>query len=136
MAAKTAPMFKIGQMAKDLGMKTKDLCASMEEYGIPGKTATGSLEADEFNLFFERITAANQIKDIDGYMAGKTVIRTPEVMKAAAEREEAERLKREKEEAEKKAAEARAASEKKEEASPYSSGSVSERTDPEQGGKA
>ena len=105
MAAKTAPMFKIGQMAKDLGMKTKDLCAAMEEYGIPGKTATGSLEADEFNLFFERITAANQIKDIDGYMAGKTVIRTPEVMKAAAEREEAERLKREKEEAEKKEAE-------------------------------
>ncbi|MBR4661674.1 MAG: translation initiation factor IF-2, partial [Clostridia bacterium] len=38
-------------------------------------------------------------------MAGKTVIRTPEVMKAAAEREEAERLKREKEEAEKKEAE-------------------------------
>ena len=111
MAAKTAPMFKIGQMAKDLGMKTKDLCASMEEYGIPDKTANATLEADEFNLFFERITAANQIKDIDGYMAGKTVIRTPEVMKAAAEREEAERLKREKEEEAKREAE-RAAKEK------------------------
>ncbi|MBR7033473.1 MAG: translation initiation factor IF-2, partial [Clostridia bacterium] len=104
-------MFKIGQMAKDLGMKTKDLCASMEEYGIPDKTANATLEADEFNLFFERITAANQIKDIDGYMAGKTVIRTPEVMKAAAEREEAERLKREKEEEAKREAE-RAAKEK------------------------
>ena len=105
MAAKTAPMFKIGQMAKDLGMKTKDLCASLEEYGIPDKTANAALTDDEFNLFFERITAANQIKDIDGYMAGKTAIRTPEVMRAAAEREEAERLKREKEEAEKKEAE-------------------------------
>ena len=44
--------------------------------------------------------------------------------------------KKDSDEAEKKAAEARAASEKKEEASPYSSGSVSERKDPEQGGKA
>ncbi|MBR6915694.1 MAG: translation initiation factor IF-2, partial [Clostridia bacterium] len=44
-------------------------------------------------------------------MAGKTVIRTPEVMKAAAEREEAERLKREKEEEAKREAE-RAAKEK------------------------
>ena len=105
MAAKTAPMFKIGQMAKDLGMKTRDLCVALEEYGIPDKSANSTLEADEFNLFFERITTANQIKDIDGYIAGKTVIRTPEVMKAAAEREEAERLKREKEEEAKKEAE-------------------------------
>ena len=99
MAAKTAPMFKIGQIAKDFGIKTRDLCAALEEYGIRDKTAAGALEADEFNLFFERITSANQIKDIDGYMAGKTVIRTPEMMKVAAEREESERLERERAEA-------------------------------------
>ena len=111
--AKTAPMFKIGQMAKDLGMKTRDLCSALEQYGIPDKTAAGALEPDEFNLFFERLTTENQIKDIDGYMAGKTVIRTPEIMKAAAEREEAERLAREKAEEERLAAE-RAAKEKAE----------------------
>ena len=78
--AKTVPMFKINQMAKDLGMKTKELCAAIEEAGIKEKTSSSSLDPEEFNLFFEHMTSSNQIKNIDGYMTGATVIKTPDVV--------------------------------------------------------
>ena len=50
--AKTAPMFKINQMAKDFGIKTKELCAIAAEAGVEGKTTSASLEPEEFNKFF------------------------------------------------------------------------------------
>ena len=97
--AKTSPMFKINQMAKDFGMKTKELCATAEEAGVAGKTTSASLEPDEFNKLFEYITSGNQIKDMEGYLNGKTVIKTPEVVaaeKAAAEKAAAEKAAAEK----------------------------------------
>ncbi len=113
--AKTAPMFKINQMAKDFGMKTKDLCSSVEKAGVAGKTTSASLEPEEFNKFFEFITSNNQIKDMDGYLKGKTVIKTPEELaaeKAAAEKAAAEEAAAEKAAAEKAAAEKAAAAER------------------------
>jgi hypothetical protein len=107
--AKSTPMFKINQMAKDFGMKTKDLCSSVEEAGVMGKTTSGSLEPDEFNKFFEHITSGNQIKDMDGYLKGKTVIKTPEVLAVEAEKAAAEKAAAEKAAAEKAAAEKAAA---------------------------
>ena len=62
--AKTTPMFKINQMAKDFGMKTKDLCSSVEEAGVIGKTTSGSLEPDEFNKFFEAAVADGTVENI------------------------------------------------------------------------
>ncbi|MBQ8523520.1 MAG: translation initiation factor IF-2 [Clostridia bacterium] len=102
-------------MAKDFGIKTKDICAIAAEAGVEGKTTSASLEPEEFNKFFELITSNNQIKDMDGYLKGKTVIKTPEAQ--AAEAEAAEKAAAEKaarEAAEKAAAEkaAREAAEK------------------------
>ncbi len=65
-------MFKINQIAKDLGMKTKDICSVAEKAGVKGKTTSASFEAEEFNMFFEHITSQNQIDDMDGYPNGKT----------------------------------------------------------------
>ena len=113
--AKTAPMFKINQMAKDFGIKTKELCAIAAEAGVEGKTTSASLEPEEFNKFFELITSNNQIKDMDGYLKGKTVIKTPEAQAAEAEAaEKAAAEKAEREAAEKAAREAaeKAAAEK------------------------
>ncbi len=110
--AKTAPMFKINQMAKDLGMKTKEICSEAEAAGVAGKTTSASFEAEEFNMFFEHITSSNQIKDMDGYLKGKTVIKTAEAQaaeKAAADKIAAEKAAAEKAAAEKAAAEKAAA---------------------------
>ena len=60
---------------------------------------------DNLQQIFDSLPENAVVRLAPGEYRQKTVIRTPEVMKAAAEREEAERLKREKEEAEKKEAE-------------------------------
>ena len=40
-------------MAKDLGMKTKEVCSEAEAAGVAGKTTSASFEAEEFNMFFD-----------------------------------------------------------------------------------
>ncbi len=107
--AKATPMFKVNQVAKDFGMKTKDVCAYMESAGLGVKNASSTLTPDEFNAFFDFITSGSQIKDLGGYMNGKTVIRTPEEQAAKAEAEA--RAKAEAEARAKAEAEARAKAE-------------------------
>jgi len=127
MATKSAPMFKISQLSKDLGMKTKELTSTLEEIGVKGKGTSAVLEPDEVNLLFEHLTKKNQIKDIDGYISGKTYIKVPDspekiaakeaaakaeaeaAAKAAAEKAAAEKAAAEKAAAEKAAAEKAAA---------------------------
>jgi len=119
MATKSAPMFRINQLSKDLGMKAKDLTATLEEIGIKGKANSAVLEPDEVNLLFEHITKKNQIHDIDGYISGKTYIKLPDspekiAAKEAAAKEAAEKAAAEKaaKEAAEKAAAEKAAAEK------------------------
>ncbi len=46
-----APMFRINQLSKDLGIKTKELQSNLEEAGIGEKAPMTVLTPDEFNLF-------------------------------------------------------------------------------------
>ena len=78
MAIKPTPGRKINQLAKDLDTRTKELLTTLDTVGIAGKNTSGALETDEFNLLFEHLTKQNQIRDIDGYMSGKTSITLPE----------------------------------------------------------
>ncbi len=91
MAAKQTPAFRANQLAKDLRTKTKDLLTTMEEAGIPGKNNSAALDADEANLLFEYMTRQNQIKDMEGYLSGKTEIDIPDsaAKKAKAAKAEA-----------------------------------------------
>ena len=98
MATKSNSMFRISQLAKDLGLKTKELTEKLNELGVSAKNTSASLEPDEVNLLFESLSKDSEIKDIDGYLHGKTVITLPE-----SPEESATRLKREKAEAEAKA---------------------------------
>ncbi len=109
MASKSAPMFRVNQLSKDLGMKTKELTTTLEEIGIKGKGSSAVLEPDEVNLLFEHLTKKNQIKDIDGYMGGKTYIKLPDSPEKIAAKEAAEKAAAEKAAAEKAAAEKAAA---------------------------
>jgi len=135
--AKTAPMFKINQLAKDFGLKTKDICALAADAGVEGKTTSASLEAEEFNKFFELITSNNQIKDMDGYLKGKTVIKTPAVQ--AAEAEVAEKIAAEaaaKEAAAKAEAEAKAKAEAEKAAAEAAAKEAAEKAEAEAKAKA
>ncbi|MBE6617496.1 MAG: translation initiation factor IF-2 [Ruminococcaceae bacterium] len=96
-------MFKINQIAKDLGIKPKELTGELETLGIAIKSNSASLEADEVNLLFGSLTAKASIKDIDGYMKGKTQITLPESPEKKAAREAAEAETKAKAEAEAKA---------------------------------
>lgn len=105
MATKSNSMFRISQLAKDLGLKTKELTEKLNELGVSTKNTSASLEPDEVNLLFESLSKDSEIKDIDGYLRGKTVITLPE-----SPEESATRLKQEKAEA-KAEAEAKAKAE-------------------------
>jgi len=65
--------YKVNQLAKDLNIKTKDIVDMMSGAGIEVKTQK-TLEPDEFGVFLNIITQANQIKDIDRYLDGETYI--------------------------------------------------------------
>ena len=69
----TNPQFKINQLAKDLGIKSKDILDTLAEKGINAKTQ-GALEGREFDILMETLTKKNQIKDIDSYIFGDTYI--------------------------------------------------------------
>lgn len=67
------PQFKVNQLAKDLGMKGKDLTDFLSEKGIEVKSQK-NLEAEEFNYIFDELTKANQISNIEDYIDGITYI--------------------------------------------------------------
>ena len=94
------PQFKVNQLAKDLGIKSKEIVDALAQKGITVKTQA-SLEGREFDILMETLTKENQIKDIDSYIFGDTYI--PSKIQAAKEAEEAEKKAAQKAEAEAKA---------------------------------
>ena len=95
MAKQSNSMFRITQLAKDLGLKPKELVGRLEEVGVSVKSNSATLEADEVNLLFEQLSGSARIRDIDGYLAGKTSITVPENPEIRAAREAKEQAERE-----------------------------------------
>ena len=85
---------KITQISKDFNIKSKDILDTFKDLGLDKKSG-GSVDADEFELFFSKITASRQIKDIDGYRDGRIKI-TSEDKKEAAKPEQKPEVKAEK----------------------------------------
>ncbi|MBR2335114.1 MAG: translation initiation factor IF-2 [Clostridia bacterium] len=134
------PQIKANQLAKDLGIKSKEIVDIMSEKGIELK-AQKSLEPREFNILFDALTSAYQIDGIDDYIDGVTTIpsklekKAPEAEKVAKETEEKADEKQNKNEkaptVEAKKAEAVAAPEKKaEEKSANTEKAVAEKKEP------
>ena len=80
--------FKITKLAKDLGLKSKELVEILNQNGIEAKTTQKALEPMEFDILFESLTKANQITNIGDYLDGVTHIPS-KVKKAAPKKEEA-----------------------------------------------
>ena len=70
------PQFKITQIAKDLGKKSKEIVDILTQKGIEVKNTQKNLEASEFDLLFEALTKENQITNIGDYIDGVTYIPT------------------------------------------------------------
>ena len=72
-------------MAKDFGMKSKDLLDILEKNGRPAKNHMATLTPEEFDILICELSVANQVKKIDGYIYGETVIprKEPKVEKKA-----------------------------------------------------
>ena len=77
--------FKVAQLAKDLGIKSKQITELMLAKGLECKTTQKSLDAKEFDIIFDALTREKQIADIDGYLFGDTYI--PTVAKPAQKKE-------------------------------------------------
>ena len=92
------PQFKINQMAKDMGLKSKELVEILSQNGIEAKTTQKALEPSEFDVLFDALTRANQISNIGDYLDGVTHIPSKvkkEAPKKAAKAETVEEKKAE-----------------------------------------
>ena len=85
------PQFKINQIAKDMGKKSKDIVELLVEKGVDVKNSQKTLEAEEFDIFFDTITKANQITEIENYLDGITYIPAKEKPAEKAEAPAAEK---------------------------------------------
>ena len=88
MASTMNQQFKITKLAKDLGLKSKDLVDLLAQNGIEAKTTQKALEPLEFDILFEHLTKENQISDIGSYLDGVTCI--PSKVKKAPAKAKAE----------------------------------------------
>ena len=68
------PQFKINQMAKDMGLKSKELTDLLADKGIGDVKSQKTLSEQEFNVLLQSLTEANQVDNIYDYMDGKTCI--------------------------------------------------------------
>ena len=89
MASTMNQQFKITKLAKDLGLKSKDLVELLAQNGIEAKTTQKALEPAEFDILFDQLTSANQITDIGSYLDGVTYIPSKVKKTTKAVKEEA-----------------------------------------------
>ncbi len=68
------PQYKLNKMAKDLGVKSKELADILTAEGFEVKTTQRTLEPREFDILMEKLTRENQISNIEDYLDGVTRI--------------------------------------------------------------
>ena len=107
--AETSKKYKVGELAKDFGLKNKDVIDLFTKHGLAGKTHTSPLEDSEVSIFLESLTQQNQI-DITAYF--KT-FDDKKKAKKEEERKKAEEAQKAAEEARRKQKEAQAAQKRK-----------------------
>ena len=71
--SKTSSILKVNQLSKDLNIKSKEMSELMTAEGIEYK-AQKVLTPLEFSIVFDKLTRENQIKGIEDYLDGITVI--------------------------------------------------------------
>ncbi len=88
--ADSKTQFKLNKLAKDLGLKSKDLTDILARHGREA-TVQKTLEPVEFDILFDSLTRDHQIDDIEAYLKGETCIpskKKPAKAKEAASKTE------------------------------------------------
>ena len=65
---------KVNQLAKDMGIKSKDISDALAECGIEVKTTQSTLSGEQFAILMEKLTRSHQITHIEDYIEGVTYI--------------------------------------------------------------
>ena len=92
MAAIQKNQTKISSLAKDLGLKNKELLDVLNVNGIEGKSHSATLEPDEWGLIMDALTQRAQVDSIGDYLDKKVTVPAAEPKaetKKAATKEEA-----------------------------------------------
>ncbi len=107
----SATKYAVRDVAKDLGLNSKDVIALLADYSDVPKKSVTSLTDDELNIVFEYYTQKTAVTDLNAYFAAaeKRRAKSAAAEKAAAEKAAAEKAAAEKAAAEKAAAEKAAA---------------------------
>ena len=74
MAATQKNQTKISALAKDLGLKNKDIVEVLTAGGVEGKSSSASLTPDEFDLVMSTLTERTQIDSMGDYLDKKSRI--------------------------------------------------------------
>ena len=77
MAATQKNQTKISALAKDLGLKNKDVLEVLASGGIDGKSHSATLTPDEFDLVMSTLTERAQIDSMGDYLDKKVIIDLP-----------------------------------------------------------
>ena len=81
--------YKVSELAKDLGITSKELSALLLSLTGKDKKSGAVLENDEIGLLFDAVTKNNQVKSFDDYFATGAQVR-----KAKAEKRQSEKDKK------------------------------------------
>lgn len=73
---------KVSEVAKNFGKDNKDIIELLSGYTDSKKSAVSSLEADELNVLFDKITESNSVKNFDAYFASANEKEKPKEKKA------------------------------------------------------
>ena len=65
--------YRVHEVAKDLGVASKDIIALLKDYLGQEKKHMTALSEDELNLIFEYYTQKNQEENFDRYFASKDI---------------------------------------------------------------
>ncbi len=71
MAANQKKPTRINELAKDLGVKNKDILDILNDNGIEGKSSSGTIDPEEFNIVMNDLTSRNQTDNLTDYIDGK-----------------------------------------------------------------
>ncbi len=92
--------YRVGDVAKDLGVPSKDVIALLAEYVDTPKKSVTTLTEEELNLIFEYYTQKNAVKSLDAYFAAAEKRREKAAAAAKkAKEDEAAALRKQQEEA-------------------------------------
>ncbi|MDO4199315.1 MAG: translation initiation factor IF-2 [Clostridia bacterium] len=86
--------YRVHEVAKDLGVPSKDVIALLKDYLGEEKKHMTALTDDELNIVLEYYTQKNQVESFDAYFASKNEAETEEHSKSSEKKEDKKETKK------------------------------------------